>query len=387
MATDAKTRLEAHARRLGSIKSDYYGHVFQGVAGAYSDAFNAFNKKLDEQKTADDLKMELAMTVLIVAAVAAAPIAAGSAVTALAGTAVGRTMATYSARVASSGVATSKAVQWAVSQGGALHSATTQLSNRTVVKAIWAPVRSEVASYVRKQSAKQATRMTTDVPGLEIETGNPSSLLRAMTAYVKDSYAYLETQIEAAIASDGHKDILEAFADDLDKHPFLKRPPTIDEATLATMRRRFELALFLDYLMQFDRLEVTTFSHHTRKDAIPVYTTTSSAIPALPGSPDYPRNVSKQYSQEGQRVVHRDPGNKVEDRINELMAAELDASNTLVQLKDLPRTLIRDRSIFETGPFGPDVDAKAMRDSAKVLRALNDASPLVKLIPAQMAAG
>lgn len=375
MANNGNSRLTAHVRMLASVKSDYYGHVFESITGAYSDAFDSFNAKLAEQKAADDLKMELGLTILIVAAVAAAPIAAGTAVTALAGTAVGKTVATYTTRVASSSAGT-----WAQSQGGALSSAATHLSNRTIVKAIWAPVRREVTTFVRKSTAKEARTFAVGISPLEMSTGNPSSLMNAISGYVKDSYGHLENCIEAMIASDAPEALRVAFADDLDRHPFLKRPATIDEATLATMRRRFELVLFLDLLMGQDRLEVTRFTgKYTHKDGVAIYETKTRGIAAMPGSPGYPKAESRPFSREGQRVTHRDPGGEIEDRINALMAAEVRASDTL--LKGMSRTIIRDRSFLVTGPFGDDLDAPAMAAGARALRKLADASPLVTLIP------
>ncbi|ABD55938.1 hypothetical protein [Jannaschia sp. CCS1] len=313
---------------------------------AYSRAHARYNETLAQQQAADDLKVEIALTILLAgagAALAAAPISAM-----LLGSAAGRTI--QGAAKVTKGVQLRRI----------LDAASTNLANRTVVKAVLNGVRKDTIALLRRKGLAAAVA-STHSPSGNLTDGHPDTLRSVLRGDVSRSFTDVENMLRELRYTKGHE------AEKLDVIQRLRGSrlvaPTVTslEPLRATFERRFELVFFMSLLMEQDYTVSISYpsgySPYTGGAKI-----THVPVKQMPTASDYPK-----------RGVHRrDFGGHIEAKINKLYAAELaDGAARFTG----PRQLIRQNTWSEENT--PQV----MRNGARVLEILSDATDLKTLLP------
>ncbi|MEJ6395855.1 hypothetical protein V8J82_21530 [Gymnodinialimonas sp. 2305UL16-5] len=314
---------------------------------SYSRAFDRYNQTLARQQAADDLKAEIALTILLAgagAAITAAPIGAM-----LMGSAAGRVI-----NRAASRIKTSQLKPF-------LDAAQTNLANRTVVKAVLRGISKDTVSLLRKKGLASAVASMHSSSG-DLTDGHPETLRSVLRGEVQRSFTEVQNVLLELQYTPGHDAEKLDVLTQLESSRLVARNVTSLEPLRATYERRFELILYMDLLMKQDYLVVQVPAPMSKSGIRNEY----RSITALPGSAEYP------VSRYGHKVHRRDLGGHIEDRINTLYKEEL--ADGAAAFTGPPTFITQSWTREENTPW-------VMRNGAKMLEILTATTNMTTVLP------
>lgn len=300
---DPNVKLDRLITRSGEIENLYIRQFLTPLSSSLTAARESYTKTLAAQQKADDLKAEIAITLLFVAGSVAFAAAAPAA-----GALFGTTAVAATKRLGSVGAKLSSVSK----------TATDALSNRTLVKFAWSSLTKEAKSFMKKQATNQAKALNDGLGKITLNSTHPAQIHAASLAQLNSLFNHKRAVLRAVRDGSGTDAEKLDFAAQTERTPFFRASGTLAQK-LDILERQFELLMYMHFVLDRDHMSTLTSSGMGG-----MAVTKGARIDTMPRDPKYP--TTKSSSGFGYSTItgpdYEDVGNIIAGRINDLYTAE-----------------------------------------------------------------